>query len=86
MPVPPAELSAHFTIAGPGVAYDAARAAAAPSGLAREAGPGETMLAGGRAEVLDTLREVVVAALDRGARGIEIRMEAPTEARVGHTP
>ena len=48
LPVPPAELSAHYTIAGPDEALDAARAVADPSGIAHEAGPGETLLSGSR--------------------------------------
>jgi hypothetical protein len=83
MPVPPAELTALFTVDGPEAAHAAAREAVEPSGLARDAGPGETMLAGPRAEVLVALGESVVAALDAGARGIGVRLEAPTESRAG---
>lgn len=79
--MPPAELTAHFTVEGPDGARDAALRAAGPSGLARESGPGETMLAGGRAEVLAALGAVMDAALAAGARGLEVRLEAPTEAR-----
>jgi hypothetical protein len=81
VPVPPAELSAHFTIAGPAEARDAARRAAAPSGVARDAGPDETLLSGSRAAVLAALGDAVVAALDAGAHGIDVRLDAPTEAR-----
>ncbi len=81
MPVPPAELTALFTIDGPDDAHAAARRAAEPSGLARDSGPGETMLAGARADVLATLGEVVGAALDAGARGLCVRLEAPTGTR-----
>lgn len=81
MPVPPAELSAQYTIAGPGEALDAARAAAEPSGLAHEAGPGEMLLGGSRAEVLGTLGDVIMSALDAGAYRIDVRLEAPTESR-----
>jgi uncharacterized protein YqgV (UPF0045/DUF77 family) len=81
VPVPPAELSAHFTIAGPDEALDAARAVASASGLAHEAGPGETLLSGSRAGVLATLGDVVSAALDAGAYRIDVRLEAPTESR-----
>ena len=42
MPVPPAELTAEYTIEGPDEALAAARGVAGPSGLAREAGPGAT--------------------------------------------
>jgi hypothetical protein len=78
MPVPPAELSAHYTIAGPD---GAARAVAERSGIAHEAGPGEMLLAGSRADVLGTLGDVVTAALDGGAYRIDVRLEAPTESR-----
>ena len=81
MPVPPAELSAHFTIAGPEGAQEAAAAVAGPSGIAHEGGPGETLLAGSRAAVLATLGDVVVAALDAHANRIDVRLEAPTETR-----
>ena len=81
MPVPPAELSAHFTIAGPDEAVAAARAVADRSGIAHEAGPGETLLGGTRIHVLGTLGDVVAAALDAGAYRIDVRLEAPTETR-----
>ena len=81
MPVPPAELSAHYTIAGPDAARDAAAAVAAPSGIAHDGGPGETLLAGSRARVLATLGDVVTAALDAHAHRIDVRLEAPTETR-----
>jgi hypothetical protein len=81
MPVPPAELSAHFTITGPDAAQAAALGVAGPSGIAHEAGPGETLLAGSRAQVLATLGDVVMAALDAKAHRIEVRLEAPTESR-----
>jgi hypothetical protein len=79
MPVGPAELTAHFTIEGP----DEARQAAAGAGgrLTREAGPGELMLAGPRDEVLAALTEAVGAALDAGAHGLDVKLEAPTESR-----
>jgi hypothetical protein len=79
MPVPPAELTAEYSIEGPEEARTAALDAAAPSGLAREAGPGVTALSGAREEVLVTLREAVLAALDAGAWRFEIKLEAPTE-------
>jgi hypothetical protein len=83
MPVPPAELSAEYTIGGPDAAHDAARAAAQPWGLAREAGPATTLLAGGREPVLAALNAVVVAALDAGAYEIDLRLEAPVDVRRG---
>jgi hypothetical protein len=85
VPVPPAELSAHFTIAGPPKAREAAASVAAPSGLAHEAGPDETLLSGSRERVLATLGDVVAAALDAHAHRIDVRLEAPTESR-GQTP
>jgi uncharacterized protein YqgV (UPF0045/DUF77 family) len=84
VPVPPAELSAQYTIAGPPAAEEAARTAAAASGIAHEAGPGETLLAGSRGAVLAALGEAVVAALDAGAHRIDARLEAPSETR-SHT-
>jgi hypothetical protein len=81
VPVPPAELSVQLTIDGPDAAKAAGRAAAAPSGLAREAGPEQTLLSGSRAEVLSLLGDVLGAALDAGAHLIDVRVEAPTEAR-----
>jgi uncharacterized protein YqgV (UPF0045/DUF77 family) len=86
MPAPPAEVTAEFTIhpsseerMQPHVAagVDAARA----SGLAIEVGPTRTGLAGPRAEVLEGLRKVMDAAIEAGARSIEIKVEVPTEAR-----
>ena len=81
MPVPPAELSVRLTIDGPQAAKEAGRAAAAPSGLAREAGPDETLLAGPRADVLAALGDALAAALDAGAHTVDVRLEAPTESR-----
>ena len=81
MPVPPAELNAHFKVEGPDGALEAARDVAGPSGLAREAGPGELMLTGSRDEVLRALDEALAAALDAGAACIDVRLEAPQESR-----
>jgi hypothetical protein len=81
VPVPPAELSAHFTIDGPDAAHAAAAAVAGPSGIAHDGGPDETLLSGSRAAVLATLGDVVVAALDAHAHRIDVRLEAPTETR-----
>jgi hypothetical protein len=74
MPVPPAELTAEYRIAGPDEAVAAALAVAGPTGLAREAGPGVTALSGDRAAVLGALDEVVAAALDAGAHEIDVRL------------
>ena len=80
MPVPPAELSATFTVTEE-AAHAAGRAAAAPSGLARDAGPHDTLISGARADVLAALDAAIEAALDAGARRVDVRLEAPTEAR-----
>ena len=85
-PAGPAEVVAEFTIQPfvegrmePHVAagVEAARA----SGLAVEVGPFGTGLAGPRAEVLDVLVDVVNAAIDAGARGVQVKLEVPSEAR-----
>ena len=81
MPVPPAELTVQLTIGGPDAAKEAGRAAAAPSGVAREAGPGETLLAGSRHEVLAALGDALAAALQAGAHVIDVRLETPAETR-----
>jgi hypothetical protein len=81
MPVEPPELTAHFTLEGPEEALEAARAAATPSGTAREAGPGATLISGRRADVLAALGDAVGAALDAGAHAIDVRLEAPTGVR-----
>jgi hypothetical protein len=74
MPVPPAELTAEYSIKGSDEAAAAALGVAAPSGLAREAGPGVMALSGSRAEVLSTLDAVLAAALDAGAHEIDLRL------------
>jgi hypothetical protein len=79
MPVPPAELTAHFTISGPEEARGAALDAA--GSLALDAGPDELALSGARDEVLGALRGVVVAALDAGAFQLDVKFEAPQESR-----
>jgi uncharacterized protein YqgV (UPF0045/DUF77 family) len=81
VPVPPAELTAELTVSGPDAARSALREVAAASGLALDAGPGETMLSGSRAAVLGALGDAVQAALDAGAHGLDVRLEAPTESR-----
>jgi len=81
VPVAPAELTAHFTVEGADEAYAAAMSAAEPSGLAREAGPRALMLAGPRDEVLSALNLALAAALDAGAHGLDVKLEAPTESR-----
>ena len=79
MPVPPAELTAHFTVEGPDEARSAAMGAA--GSLAREAGPDELALSGSRDAVLGALGDVVAAALDAGAHQLDVRFEAPQESR-----
>ena len=66
--------------ASPQEQVEAAKRAAGGSGLAREAGPETTMLAGGRREVLEAAMEVAEASLEAGARAVEIRIEAQGEA------
>jgi uncharacterized protein YqgV (UPF0045/DUF77 family) len=86
MPAGPAEVVVEFTIhpfvegrmeAHVAAGVDVARA----SGLAVEVGPFGTGLVGPRAEVLDVLREVIDAAMEAGARSIDVKLEAPSEAR-----
>jgi uncharacterized protein YqgV (UPF0045/DUF77 family) len=60
---------------------EAARRAAAESGLAHEAGPDATLLSGGRAEVLEAVRKVIEASLDAGAHVVEVKVEAEGDAR-----
>ena len=60
---------------------EAAKAAASESGLAREAGPETTVLAGGREEVLQATMRVIEAALDAGAHAVNVNVEAEGEAQ-----
>ena len=60
---------------------EAAKRAAAGSGLAREAGPETTMLAGDLREVLEAVMGVAEASLEAGARAVEIKLEAQGEAQ-----
>lgn len=82
MPVAPAELTAEFTIhpftegrMEPHV--KAGVEAAEATGLAVEVGPFGTGLSGARPEVLDALMKVMDAAIEAGARSIQIKVEAP---------
>jgi len=68
-----AELSAELRVLTSPVAerspqeqVEAAKRTASDSGLAREAGPETTVLAGGRKDVLDATVRAVEAALDAG--------------------
>lgn len=88
MPVPPAELIAELTIEtspegkqSPQEQFDAVREAAGVTGLARESGPESMALAGGKAEVLEALPGVIKAALDAGAKAVDVRVEVPSEVR-----
>lgn len=58
---------------------EAAKSAAGETGLAREAGPETTMLAGGREEVLEATTKVIEAALDAGAKAVEVKVEAEAD-------
>ena len=77
-----AELSAEITVVpspdgreSPHAQAEAARRAAGASG------PAATLLAGGRAEVLEALRAVIDASLDAGAHIVEVKVEAQGDAR-----
>ena len=73
LPSPEAEKS-------PREQVDEAKRAASGSGLAREGGPDTTVLAGGRKEVLEAAMKTVEAALDAGARAVEVKVEAEGES------
>ena len=82
-----AELSAELKVVpseraekAPREQVEAGVEAASATGLAREAGPGSTVLAGGRREVLEAVMKVVEASLDAGARGVEVKVEAEGDA------
>ncbi len=80
-----AELTAEVKVLPPGEGgsrggIEAAKTAAGSSGLAHEAGPETMVLAGGRREVLDAATRVVEAALDAGAGGVELKIEAQGDA------
>jgi len=82
VPVPPAELTAEFTIdPDDREAIRAGRQAAIESGLALDAGPDTTALSGARHEVLDALRRVVDAAIDAGAATVQVRLQVPRDVR-----
>jgi uncharacterized protein YqgV (UPF0045/DUF77 family) len=82
-----AELSAELTVVAspraespPREQVEVAKRAASESGLAREAGPETTILAGGHKEVLEATVKVVEAALGAGARGVRVEVEVQGEA------
>ncbi len=82
-----AEISAELTVVttteaerSPREQVEAAKQAASDSGLAHEAGPETTVLAGGRSEVLEAVRKVIEASLDAGAHVVEVKVEAQEDA------
>ena len=82
-----AELSAELKVVSssgaersPQEQIEAVKQAASDSGLAHEAGPETTMLAGGRREVLEASLTVIEAALDAGAQAVQMKVEAEGEA------
>jgi uncharacterized protein YqgV (UPF0045/DUF77 family) len=80
MPVPPAEVTAEFTIhpfteGGMEPHVSAGVQAAQASGLVVDIGPLGTGLSGQRAEVIGALAEVMDAAIDAGAHSIHIKVE-----------
>jgi uncharacterized protein YqgV (UPF0045/DUF77 family) len=82
-----AEISAELTVVttteaerSPQEQVEAAKQAASDSGLAHEAGPETTVLAGGRSEVLEAMRKVIEASLDAGAHVVEVKVEAQEDA------
>jgi uncharacterized protein YqgV (UPF0045/DUF77 family) len=82
-----AELSVELTIvpspgaeSPPQAQIEAAKQAASDSGLAHEAGPETTVLAGGRSEALEAMLGVIEASLDAGAHAVQVRVEAEREA------
>ncbi len=82
-----AEISAELTVVttteaerSPQEQVEAAKQAASDSGLAHEAGPETTLLAGGRSEVLEATRKVIEASLDAGAHIVEVKVEAQEDA------
>jgi uncharacterized protein YqgV (UPF0045/DUF77 family) len=83
-----AEISAELTVVpsvdgveSPRAQIEAAQRAAGASGLAHESGPGSTLLAGGRSEVLAATFNVIEASLDAGAHIVQVKVEATEDAR-----
>jgi len=78
-----AELTAELKVLAPGGhgPVEAAKTAAGETGLAHEAGPESMVLAGGRREVLDAVNRVVEVALDAGAGGVDLKIEAQGDAQ-----
>ena len=65
---------------------EAATNAAGETSLANEAGPETIVLAGSRAEVLQATMKIIDAALEAGAKAVEVKVEAEADAdRFGGT-
>jgi uncharacterized protein YqgV (UPF0045/DUF77 family) len=64
----------------PQAQIEAARRVASGTGLAHESGPGSTLLAGERAEVLAAAMQVIEASLDAGAHIVQVKVEATEDA------
>ena len=86
-----AELTAELTVVAstqaeksPREQIEAAQQAASDSGLAHESGPGSTVLAGGRSEVLEAMLKVIEASLDAGAHIVQVKVEAEGDAARFH--
>ena len=86
-----AEVNAELTIvpsreaeSSPQSQIEAAKQAASASGLAHEAGPETTVLAGERSEVLEAVLKVIEASLDAGAHTVQVRVEAEGDAARFH--
>lgn len=83
-----AQVSAELTVVPstdgrdpPRAQIEAAERAAGDSGLAHESGPGSTLLAGSRDEVLEATRKVIEASLDAGAHIVHVKVEATGDAQ-----
>jgi hypothetical protein len=62
------------------LAAQAARGTASESVLAHESGPGSTVLAGRRQEVLEAMLKVIEASLVSGAHIVQVKVEAEADA------
>ena len=63
----------------PQAQLEAAMNVAGETGLAHEAGPETIMLSGARKEVLEATMKVLEAALDAGAKSVEMKVEAEAD-------
>jgi uncharacterized protein YqgV (UPF0045/DUF77 family) len=82
-----AELSAELKIVpssraekSPREQVEAGMETASATGLAHEAGPGSTVLAGRRKEVIEAVIKVIEASLDAGAHIVQVKVEAEGDA------